>query len=280
MPDTIDIDAYFRRIGYSGSRAPTLDTLRGIHLHHAQTVPYENLDPLLRRPVNLDLPSLERKLVREGRGGYCFEQNLLLAEVLRTLGFELTCLAARVTWNAPEGALRPRTHMLIAVNFKDGPYVADVGFGGFTLTAPLRLAADIEQETPHELFRLVNADGRFVMQALLRDAWKSLYHFDLQAQLLPDYEVANWYVSTHPQSHFTFVLMAALTAPGRRYALANNQLSIHRIGAPSQQRILSSAPELRGVLADTFRIVLPEDEGLDPLLARIAAIPSSGTGTS
>jgi len=278
MPESLDLDAYFQRIGYSGPRTPTLDTLRAIHLHHAQTVPFENLDPLLRRPVSLDLASLERKLVHEGRGGYCFEQNLLLAEVLRTLGYDLTCLAARVVWNAPEGALRPRSHMLIAVNFKDGPYVADVGFGGLTLSAPLRLAADIEQETPHELFRLVNVDGRFLMQALVRDAWKSLYHFDLQAQLLPDYEVANWYVSTHPKSHFTFVLMAALTAPGCRYALGNNQLSVHRMGAPSEQRILSSAAELRRVLTDTFRIMLPADEGLDTLLARIAASP--GTGTS
>jgi N-hydroxyarylamine O-acetyltransferase len=273
MVATLDLDAYFQRIGYSGSRTPTLDTLQGIHLQHAQTVAFENLDPLLKRPVNLDLPSLEQKLVREGRGGYCFEQNLLLAEVLRVLGFDLTCLAARVMWNAPEGALRPRTHMLIAVNFKDGPYVADVGFGGLTLSAPLRLAADIEQETPHELFRLVDVDGRFVMQALIRDAWKSLYQFDLQAQLLPDYEVANWYVATHPQSHFTSVLMAALTAPGCRFGLANNQLSIHRAGAPSQQRTLTSAAQLRGVLEDTFRIVLPKDAGLDPLLARIAATP-------
>jgi len=275
MPDSLDLDAYFARIGYSGSRLPTLDTLRGIHLHHAQTVPFENLDPLLNRPVNLDLASLERKLVHEGRGGYCFEQNLLLAEVLRTLGFDLTCLAARVVWNAPEGALRPRTHMLIAVNFKDGPYIADVGFGGLTLSAPLRLAADIEQETPHELFRLVNVDGRFVVQALLRDAWKSLYQFDLQPQLLPDYEVANWFVSTHPKSHFTFVLIAARTAPGCRYALANNQLAVHRTGAASQQRILSSAAELRGVLEDTFRIVLPQDAGLDPALERIAAPPTA-----
>jgi len=271
LSPSLDIDAYFKRIGYAGSREPSLDTLRGIHLHHAQVVPFENLDPLLKRPVNLDLPSLERKLVREGRGGYCFEQNVLLDEVLRILGFDLTCLAARVVWNAPEGALRPRTHMLIAVNFKEGPYLADVGFGGLTLTAPLRLAADIEQETPHELFRLVHVDGRYIMQALIRDAWKPLYHFDLQPQLLPDYEVANWYVSTHPKSHFTFMLMAALTAPGCRYALANNQLSMHRAGAPSQQRILTSAAELQGVLEDTFRITLPQDEGLKPLLERIAA---------
>jgi N-hydroxyarylamine O-acetyltransferase len=275
MPDTIDIDAYFQRIGYSGSRTPTLETLRGIHLCHAQTVPFENLDPLLKRPVNLDLPSLEQKLVQAGRGGYCFEQNLLLAEVLRILGFDLTCLAARVIWNAPEGALRPRTHMLIAVSFKDGTWLADVGFGGLVLTAPLRLAADIEQETPHEPFRLIEVDGRFVMQALIRDAWKSLYHFDLQPQLLPDYEVANWYVATHPKSHFTLVLMAALTAPGCRYALLNNQLSIYRSGVPSEQRILSSAAQLRGVLEDTFRIRLPEDDGLDPLLERIAATPAT-----
>src|SRR5689334_22858168 len=115
MAATLDIDAYFLRIGYSGSRKPMRETLQGIQLPHAQTVPFENIEPLLKSAMNLVLASLERKLVKERRGGYCFEQNLLLAEVLRTLGFDLTCLAARVIWNAPEGALRPRTHMLIAV---------------------------------------------------------------------------------------------------------------------------------------------------------------------
>ena len=271
MSGTPHLEAYFERIGYTASPRPDLETLRGIHLRHALTIAFENLDPLLRRPVRLDLDSLEHKLLRSGRGGYCFEQNLLLSQVLRTIGFRVTDLAARVVWNAPPGALRPRTHMLLRVELDDGPYVADVGFGGLTLTAPLRLAPDIEQPTPHETFRLVAMDAGFVMEALLRGSWAALYWFDLQPQLLPDYEVSNWYVSTHPQSHFVTSLIAARAFTGGRFALSNRQLSIHHLDAASEQRTLSGPVELRTVLQETFGLTLPQEPGLDDALARLTA---------
>ncbi len=269
--DAVDLDAYFRRIGYTGPRTPDLDTLRAIHLRHALSIPFENLDPLLGRTPRLDLASLEQKLVHSRRGGYCFEQNLLLSHVLQGLGFSVTPLAARVVWNAPPGVVRPRTHMLLCVDLEEGRYVADVGFGGLTLTAPLRLAADIEQPTPHEIFRLVALEGGFAMEALLQQAWKPLYRFDLQAQLLPDYELSNWYVATHPESHFTFVLMAALPASHGRFALNNRQLTLYRADAPPEQRVLKDAEELRTVLQETFGLVLPETPELAALLARLTA---------
>src|SRR3954468_22352546 len=104
----MDLDAYFARVGFNGARAPTLDALRDLHLAHAQTIAFENLNPLLGWRVALDLPSVEEKLVRSGRGGYCFEQNALLATALRELGFNVTGLAARVLWNVPGEALRAR----------------------------------------------------------------------------------------------------------------------------------------------------------------------------
>lgn len=272
-----DLDAYFERIGFRDPPRPDLQTLRGIHLQHALTIAFENLDPLLRRPVRLDLDSLERKLLRSRRGGYCFEQNQLLSLVLRTIGFRVTDLAARVVWNAPPGALRPRSHMLLRIDLEDGPYVADVGFGGLTLTAPLRLAADIEQRTPHETFRLVATDDGFVLEALLQE-WAALYRFDLQPQLPPDYEVANWYVSTHPQSHFVTSLIAARPFSGGRFALSNNQLSIHRLGGPSEQRTLHGPAELRAVLQETFGLALPDEPGLDETLTRLAASPVNQPG--
>jgi N-hydroxyarylamine O-acetyltransferase len=266
----IDLDAYFRRIGYAGPRTPALETLGSIHLRHALSIPFENLDPLLRRPPRLDLPSLEQKLVHARRGGYCFEHNLLLSHVLRRLGFKVTDLAARVSWNAPPDAARPRTHMLLCVDLEDGRYVADVGFGGLTLTAPLRLAADIEQQTPHESFRLLASNGEFAMEALLQGTWKRLYRFDLQPQLLPDYEVANWFVATHPQSHFVTSLIAALPFPGGRLALSNHQLSVYRTGAAAEQRALSTTAELLGVLRNEFGLTLPEvpelEQRLRPLM--------------
>ena len=268
MAETIDLDGYFGRIGYDGPRAPTLETLRAVHLRHALTIPFENLDPFLRRPVRLDLASLQDKLVLRRRGGYCFEHNLLFKAALDGLGFQVTGLAARVMWNLPDGVTLPRTHMLLRIPLDGQDYLADVGFGGQTLTEPIKLLPEIAQRTPHEPFRLLATDGGFVMQAQLGGVWKPLHRFDLQPQLLPDYEVANWYVSTHPQSRFVNNLTVAMPGPGRRYALFNNAFAVHHLGGPSEQRRLSGAREIRALLEEVFGLTLPTDPELDTALER------------
>jgi N-hydroxyarylamine O-acetyltransferase len=268
MPDRIDLDAYFRRIGYSGSRAPTLDTLRALHLRHALAIPFENLDPLRRRPVRLDLASLQEKLVRGGRGGHCFEHNLLFKAALDALGFRVAGLAARVLWNLPDGVTLPRTHMLLRVAIDGQDYIADVGFGGQTLTGPIGLATGIEQATPHERFRLLAEGDRFLMQVLIGGEWKSLHRFDLQEQLLSDYEMANWFVSTHPESRFVKNLTVALPAADRRYALFNAEFAVHHLRGPSEHRRLAGVAEIRRVLQEVFQLALPAGPELDAALER------------
>jgi len=270
----IDIDAYLRRIGYTGDRAPTLATLREVHYRHALSIPFENLNPLLKWPVPLDAASLERKLVRDGRGGYCFEQNLLLRHALEGLGFEVAGLTAGVLWNRPEGEMTARTHVLLRVDLDEGPYLADVGFGGQTLTGPLRLETDVEQATPHEPYRLVRDGEELVMQTKIREAWRPLYRFGLQEQRLLDYEVGNWYVSTHPASTFVNGLMAARPTPDRRYALLNNNLAVHHRSGLSERRVLGSVSELRETLSSLIQVTLPDAPELDTALARLI-VPES-----
>lgn len=265
-----DVDAYFRRIGYSGGRTPSLETLRAIHLRHAEAIAFENLDPLMRRTPRLDLVSLQEELVRDGRGGWCFEQNLLFSHMLRALGFRVTTLSARVLWNQPEDAITARSHMLMCVELDAGPYIADVGFGAQTLTGPLRLELDVEQATPHEPFRLLRAGDGFKLQSKIDDAWKSLYRFDQQEQFQPDYEVSNYYLSTFPGSHFLHSLMVGRTDTDRRYALRNNQFSVHHLNGVTERRQLSSAIELRRTLEGPFGIRLPDAEELDAVLERFA----------
>src|SRR5690606_18066998 len=141
--------------GYQGDREPTLSTLRAMVLRHTEAIPFENLDPLLGRHVRLDPASPEETLVRGGRGGYGYEQNLLFRYALEGIGFRVTGLAARVLWNAPEGAVTPLRHMMLRVDLGEGSYLADVGFGAQSPTAPLRLKPDVEQSTPHEPYRLI-----------------------------------------------------------------------------------------------------------------------------
>lgn len=272
MPETaaeLDLPAYFRRIEYAGDPRPDRETLAQIIRRHITHIPFENLNPLLGWPVSLDIEAVQRKLVAEGRGGYCFEQNLLLSHALRALGYRVTHLASRVVWNAPEDAPSPRSHMLLRVDLEEGPYLADVGFGVMAPTAPLRLEPDLEQSTPHEEFRLADRGGLFLLQARVGGEWKPLYRFDLVEQLLSDYQVSNWYTSTHPDSPFVRSLVAARVDQGRRYTLVNADLTEYPTGGEKRQQRLHSPHELRQALTGVFRINLPDTPELDPALQRV-----------
>jgi N-hydroxyarylamine O-acetyltransferase len=249
-----DIDAYCARIGYSGPRQAILAVLQTLVARHSAAIPFENLDVLLKRPIRLDLPSLYAKLVGKRRGGYCFEHNLLLLDVLRRIGFSAVGLAARVQWGRPAGTIGPRTHMLLRVDLAEGPYLADVGFGGPTPTAPLALRAGNEQATPHGSFRLVGAAGEFDLEARLGEGWASLYRFSPQEQLAVDYEIANWFTSTHPNSLFVDHLIAARSDPLARYTLFNNKFTVRNRDGTTEHRTLNDVAEFGEVLARHFGI--------------------------
>jgi N-hydroxyarylamine O-acetyltransferase len=272
----LDLGAYLRRIGFAGKPRADLATLREIQERHAQAIPFENLSAFIGEPIGLDVASLQAKLVHAQRGGWCFEQNLLLAHVLREIGFDLTTLAARVRWNAPPEALRPRSHMLLQIRLPEGEHIADVGFGGLTLSGPLRLETGVEQETPHEPCRLTDVGhGTFLLEANVAGAWQPLYAFDLHEQLLPDYEVSNWYLAHHPQSQFVTGVIAARTEPGMRHALRGGRYALHRRGAPSETRAIESVEDFKATLSGPFSIRLPQSPELDRKLASLlSSLPS------
>ncbi|RWP43735.1 arylamine N-acetyltransferase [Mesorhizobium sp.] len=255
---SFDIDAYFARIGYTGLRDASLETLESLHLLHPQAIPFENLDPFLGHPVRLDLASLQEKIVARGRGGYCFEHNLIFMHVLKALGFAVSGLAARVLWGQPDDAITARSHMLLRVELDGRTYIADVGFGGLTLTAPLLLRPGLEQKTPHETFRMVETGDHFRLQANVGGDWRTVYRFDMQQNYEVDYSVSNHFLSTHPTSHFLSSVIAARALPGRRYALRNNRLSTHHLGGRTEQMEIATAAELADVLEGPLEIAIPD----------------------
>jgi N-hydroxyarylamine O-acetyltransferase len=253
----IDLDAYLARIGYAGPREPTVETLRGLHHAHLYTVPFENLDVLLKRPIRLDPDSLQQKIVTGGRGGYCFESNGLFMFALQTLGFNVTPLAARVLSKRTGSALPPRSHMLLMVDIEDGLYLADVGFGAETPPEPLKLAVGIEQPTSHEPYRLRRTeDGELDLQSSVAGEWGTLYRFTLHPQLPVDFEHANWFVSTHPDSFFTANLTAALPGEGCRHTLFNGEFRTRWLDGRVEARALQDAAMLAAVLSESFGIAV------------------------
>jgi N-hydroxyarylamine O-acetyltransferase len=284
--------AYFDRIGYTGPQQATSETLHALHRLHPQVIPFENLDTRLGRTPRLDLESVFAKLVSARRGGYCYEHNLLFRAVLDTLGFETTGLAARVLWNDP-AAMTPRTHMMLLVETPDDTWLADVGFGSMTLSAPLLFDTGREQTTPHEAFRLDLIErGDFMLQVKLGDAWRPIYRFDLEPQFPADYAMANHYVSTYPESIFVDHLIVARVMPGQRQTLFDTTLTQRGETESTREskRELTSAAELRGVLQDTFELALADSDsdtrretpagGLDAVLERIARLSTSITSTA
>lgn len=268
VPGTIDLDAYFERIGYAGTRNNSLDSFRAIHLAHVSAIPFENLNPLCGLPVNIDLDSIQQKLIHGNRGGYCFEHNHLFLAVLRELRFQVRTLAARVMWNVPPGVVTARGHMLLMVVVNGSHYIADTGFGGLTLPVPILLKDDIVQVTTHEQFRLIENAGEYFLQANIHQEWKMLYRFTLQEHYLPDYEVANYYLSTHPASHFTTSLIAARVDGNQRLTLRNNEFAIHQNGE-TQRRRIETTEELLSLLESRFLIRPPANANIQTILSKI-----------
>ena len=213
--EQFDLGAWLDRIGYSGSRAPTLETLRGLVDAHSAAISYESMDVLLGRPPKLDLSSLQRKMIAGGRGGYCFEQNFLFRGGLRSLGFDVTSLQARVVRGLAIDAPRPMLHMVLQVNLPEGPFLADVGFGNLAPTAPLLLSPDLEQDTPHEMMRFIRMGDELTLQSRLGDRWEHVYRVVLLPRVDTEYEICNWFTASHPDSPYRSNLIAARPGPGK-----------------------------------------------------------------
>lgn len=258
----LDLKAYLRRIEYAGPLEPTLGVLEAIHLAHATHIPFESLDVLLGRPIRLDLASLQGKLVAGGRGGYCFEQNLLMAAALRELGFDVTQLAARVRHRGDH--VQVRTHMLLMVRIDGADYIADVGFGGEGLLLPVPFRTGPEFRHYAWTYRLVEEQpGQWLLQSRHEPAWANLYSFTLEPQGLADYETANHYTATHPDSPFVRTLIVQLPTPEARHVLRNRELTADRGGGRVERRLLAGDEELLEALAATFGLRFPPGTRFD-----------------
>lgn len=267
---SVDLSAYLARIGHSGPLAVNLESLNGIVAGHVRSIPFENLDILLNRPISIEPSAIENKLVHGRRGGYCFEHNTLLRHVLEALGFEVAVLSARARYQLPPRIRRPRTHVLLRVELEGESYLVDGGFGGLSPTAALRLALNVESKTPHEPRRIVaeggwvglalrEADAVLVHQAYFAEAWHDLYELTLETMPDADREMGNWFTSTSPRSHFRDKLMVARATASGRVTLQDRELTIRDRSGAVTSRTLTTRSELLDALAEHFQLSFPGD---------------------
>jgi N-hydroxyarylamine O-acetyltransferase len=256
----IDLDAYFRRIGYEGSASKDLTTLRAIVFSHATSIPFECLDPVAGRAVSIDLEAIFEKLVRRRRGGYCFEQNALLATVLRQIGFQVDELSARVWYNTPEGTTPPRTHVFLAVAVDGNRWLADCGLGGATPSGLIELnQIEVDQVLMGESRRIVPVRQRlvptFMHQVRHNEVWSDVYEFTGEAMPKSDQAMANWWTSCSPDSKFRKnLIVAILNRDGTRNTLVNS-VFVHRRAAEILERIeIRCLEQLGELLRERFRL--------------------------
>lgn len=249
----MELEAYFERIGYDGPRDPSLRTLHGLTQAHTSSIPFENLDVLLGRRIDLAPEALMKKLVHDRRGGYCFEQNGLFLAVLEAMGFSVKPLSARVRIDRPRDFTPPRTHVFVRVELGGESFITDVGVGGLSLTSALRLHTEEAQETPHEPRRIIREDGRLFHQVKMGDEWKDVCEFTLEEMPLIDRELGNWYTSAHPGSHFKNRLIVARAAPnGERLTLVNDELKVRDRQGHAEVTKIASRAELLAILRSRF----------------------------
>ncbi|MGG5238764.1 arylamine N-acetyltransferase family protein [Pseudomonas lurida] len=270
MPLLTHSRLYLQRLGYDAPPAPTLQTLQALQLRHVCTFAFESLSTLMHVPVPIDLPSVEQKVLLEGRGGYCYELNQMFLALLQELGFDARGITGRVVMGGPPEAHTARTHRLSLVTLEGVRYISDVGFGGMVPSSPLQLDTDTVQATAHEPYRLTfDGQGSYTLWAQVAGAWRGLYVFDLQVQAAIDYEIGNWYISTHPDSPFVGQLKVARLAPGKRHTLNNASYAVHYLDRPSEKRTLESADELLDLLTATFGVRVPVSATLRQALDRL-----------
>lgn len=267
MPRLTHCPLYLQRLGYDTPPPPTLQTLQDLQLRHVCTFAFESLSTLLHLPVPIDLPSVEQKVLFDGRGGYCYELNQMFLALLQDLGFDARGITGRVVMGGPADAHTARTHRLSLVTLDGVRYISDVGFGGMVPSSPLQLDNQAVQASAHEPYRLTfDGQGSYTLWAQVGEEWRGLYVFDLQVQAGIDYEIGNWYVSSHPGSPFVGQLKVARLAPGKRFTLNNASYAVHYLDRPSEKRVIDSADELIALLSDTFGIRLPAHARLRPAL--------------
>jgi N-hydroxyarylamine O-acetyltransferase len=274
LPRAVDQNAYFARIGYGGSLEPTLDTLNAIVLGHVQRIPFENLDILLGRSISLEPRAIFGKLVTEERGGYCFEQNWLLSQVLESLGFEVTLISARSRYSLLTTASLPRTHVLLRVEVEGASHLVDVGFGALSPTAALPLVLNVPLVTPHEQRRLVTEgdwqglslrgpEAVLVHQVRFAEGWQDLFELTLEPMPPADRELGNFYTSSHPRTHFKERLIVARATASGRVRILDRELSFRARDGSATTRELQSSGELLEVLAEHFGLHFPSGTRFD-----------------
>lgn len=249
----MDREKYLRRIGCEQPDFPvngaSLTLLQRQHLLH---VPFENLDIHWKRPITLETEGFYEKIVRQKRGGFCYELNGLFNELLRDLGYQTRLVSARVSDGKGDFGAE-YDHLAIIVTIDETEYLADVGFGAFS-AEPLPLVADFEQQDANGTFKVKRFDESYLeVVKKVGDAWQSEYIFKSCGRDLSEFSEMCRYHQTSPDSHFTRGKICSIMLENGRKTLTDKKY-IETFNDEKSETEISSENEFDEILAREFRI--------------------------
>jgi len=265
----MNLAAYLERIGHSGAVEPDLATLQAISRAHIATVPFENLDVQLGRPVSTDLSALFAKLVERRRGGWCFEQNGLLGWALGQIGFDVRRVAAGVM-RVVRGDAAVGNHLALIVTLGGRPWLVDAGFGG-SQAAPLPLESGERLDAPFTV-SLAETDGYWRFAERVGDG--EPFSFDFRADPADEDLLARQCATLQSDPDSVFVQnLVVQRRQGDTHVTLRGRVFGVRSSAGEEKRVIDSADELVALLRDRFDLDLPEAAGLwDKICARHAIL--------
>jgi N-hydroxyarylamine O-acetyltransferase len=257
------LKAYCDRLNISiDDYSMSLDFLNQLHLKHCFTIPFENLSIMLGKFPSLEKEDLRHKILVKNHGGYCFELNGLLYELLKELGFEVYCLCARILFGSVRVSYR--SHQILLVRLEGQNYILDVGYrSGILIPLPLIFNKAFEQHS--ECFRFLekpNNQGfqnEVVLQKKILGTWEDLYSFYLTPYEPIDFKPLNLCTATLPNSTFTSKRIVSLKTVTGSKSLLDNILVELKNGVKSEKKIQTSGANAK-ILADEFGIIITQEE--------------------
>jgi N-hydroxyarylamine O-acetyltransferase len=250
----MDTKDYLKRIGYRGPARPNVNVLRRLHMRHLLSIPFENLDIHLHKPIILNEAALYDKIIKHRRGGFCYELNGSFASLLKKLGFRVSMLSARVARKG--GGFSPDfDHMTLLVQLKE-PWLADVGFGD-SFTEPKRLDISYPQADHGKDYHLARKDDWFLLSRRKKGSrfWEPQYKFSLTSRSLEDFIPRCRWQQTSPRSHFIKGRVCTRLTSNGRLTLTDTKFIVTR-GNKKVERPLKNSEEFAKLLHRHFGIEL------------------------
>jgi len=265
------LDDYFKRLNLSPFTEPTLANLRSVMVAQMQQIPFENIDVVQKKEIDISPDAIHDKLVKKKRGGYCWELNLLILRALEELKYDVALYGNKVRWNKQPDQLSTYTHNHLIVTISPTEHwLVDVGFAGTNSVAPIRLDNLGEvQVVPEGSFRVIRDGHNWLhLQWEIKGEFRSLYKWHDVVMDYADCEMSNFYSYAWEKARFPNQLcLARLIGEGERHYILNSTYGVRHLkdGSLTETKVNNKA-ELLALLNNTFGIELDDDENVERFL--------------